>query len=72
MFGMVLEKLFLADLQKVAGGIERKIVACGVVKLLTECPEMYTESYQKYWTPLLQVCSIFYCYPGKNVVLLSL
>lgn len=55
MFGMVLEKLFLADLQKVSGAIERKIVACGVVKLLTECPEMYTGSYQKYWSPLLQV-----------------
>lgn len=55
MFGRVLEKLFLIDLQKVSGGIERKIVACGVVKLLTECPEMYTGSYQKYWSPLLQV-----------------
>lgn len=55
MFGMVLEKLLVAELQKVAGIIERKIVACGVTKLLCECPEMYTGSYQKYWPQLLQV-----------------
>lgn len=55
MFGMVLEKLFLADLLKVSGGVERKIVACGVVKLLCDCPAMYTGAYQKYWSSLLQV-----------------
>ncbi|KAK5647359.1 hypothetical protein RI129_002251 [Pyrocoelia pectoralis] len=60
MFGMVLEKLFLADLQKVSGGIERKIVACGVIKLLCDCPEMYTGSYQKYWAPLLQCLINFF------------
>lgn len=52
---MVLEKLFLTDLQKISGVVERKIVACGVVKLLCECPELYTGSYSKYWTSLLQV-----------------
>lgn len=60
MFGMVLEKLFLADLQKVSGGVERKIVSCGVIKLLCDCPEMYTGSYQKYWAPLLQCLINFF------------
>lgn len=54
MFGMVLEKLFLTELQKISGVIERKIVACGMTKLLCECPEMYTGKYQKDWSHLLQ------------------
>lgn len=60
MFGMVLEKLFLTDLQKISGVVERKIVACGVVKLLCECPELYTGSYSKYWTSLLQALILFF------------
>ncbi|KAF2896616.1 hypothetical protein ILUMI_09559 [Ignelater luminosus] len=60
MFGMVLEKLFLTDLLKVSGGVERKIVACGVVKLLCDCPAMYTGAYQKYWSLLLQVLINFF------------
>lgn len=54
MFGMVLEKLFLTELQKISGVIERKIVACGMTKLLCECPEMYSGKYQKHWSHLLQ------------------
>lgn len=59
MFGMVLEKLFIPDLQKISGVVERKIVACGVTKLLCDCPEMFTGTYQKHWSALLQVCVIF-------------
>lgn len=55
MFGMVLEKLFIPELQKVSGVIERKIVACGITKLLSECQIMYAGDYQKYWFQLLQV-----------------
>lgn len=55
MFGMVLEKLFATELQKIDGAVERKIVACGITKLLCESRELYTGSYQKYWPQLLQV-----------------
>lgn len=55
MFGMVLEKLFIQELQKIDGHIERKIVACGITKLLCESQEMYSGKYQKYWPQLLQV-----------------
>lgn len=58
MFGMVLEKLFISELQKISGQIERKIVACGITKLLCECPEMYTGIYQNYWPKLLEVKTI--------------
>nr|CAI5867494.1 unnamed protein product [Callosobruchus analis] len=63
MFGMVLEKLFIAELQKVAGNVERKIVACGITKLLCDCPEMYTGTYQKYWPQLLQALVAFFEMP---------
>lgn len=55
MFGMVLEKLFISELQKVYSTIDKKIVACGVTKLLCECSEMYTGKYENYWPQLLQV-----------------
>ncbi|XP_047141486.1 exportin-2 isoform X1 [Hydra vulgaris] len=53
LFGMMVEKLFVADLQKISGNIERKICAVGVTKILTEAPAMLTE-YQDKWVPLLQ------------------
>ncbi|KAJ8973541.1 hypothetical protein NQ317_019292 [Molorchus minor] len=69
MFGMVIEKLFLAELQKVAGNIERKIVACGVTKLLCESSEMYTGTYQKYWPQLLQALIAFFEMPRDESTL---
>lgn len=53
MFGMVLEKLFLQDLQKVSGMAEKKICAGGVTKVLTEAPVMLT-TYNDLWSRLLQ------------------
>jgi exportin-2 (importin alpha re-exporter) len=36
MYLMVIERLFVLDLQKVSGNLERKICAVGVTKILTE------------------------------------
>lgn len=63
MFGMVLEKLFISEMQKISGTIERKIVACGITKLLCECPAVLNGSYQKYWAPLLQALIQFFELP---------
>ncbi|KRT82399.1 hypothetical protein AMK59_3788, partial [Oryctes borbonicus] len=63
MFGMVLEKLFITELQKISGVIERKIVACGITKLLCECQTMYAGNYQKYWSQLLQSLICFFEMP---------
>jgi hypothetical protein len=41
MFGMVIEKLYVQDLQKVSGHLERKICAVGVTNILTESPVMF-------------------------------
>uniref|UniRef100_A0A2K5K3G3 Exportin-2 n=1 Tax=Colobus angolensis palliatus TaxID=336983 RepID=A0A2K5K3G3_COLAP len=54
MFGMVLEKIIIPEIQKVSGNIEKKICAVGITKLLTECPPMMDTEYTKLWTPLLQ------------------
>ncbi|XP_076259837.1 chromosome segregation 1 [Rhynchophorus ferrugineus] len=63
MFGMVLEKLFITETQKVTGQIERKIVACGLTKLLCESPEMYTGKYAKYWHQVLLALLMFFELP---------
>lgn len=55
MSNMVLEKLFIADLQKVSGNLERKICAVGVVKILAEYPPlMSSEASLKIWAGLLE------------------
>ncbi|XP_043944905.1 exportin-2 [Protopterus annectens] len=54
MFGMVLEKIFIPEIQKVSGTVEKKICAVGITKILTECPAMMDTEYTKLWTPLLQ------------------
>lgn len=69
MFGMVLEKLFIAELQKVAGNVDRKIVACGITKLLCESPEMFSGTYQKYWPQLLQALLTFFELPVDESIL---
>ena len=51
---MVLEKLYIADLQKVSGNVDRKICAVGVIKMLTECPILLSnDNYIKIWFDLL-------------------
>jgi len=54
LFHMMIEKLMIADLQKISGNLERKICAVGVTKILTECPAMFDGDYLPKWTPLLE------------------
>ena len=49
MFGMVLEKIIIPDVQKVSGPVEKKICAVGITKILTECPAMMDTEYTKLW-----------------------
>ena len=46
---MVLEKLFIAEVQKVSGSTERKICAVGMTKILCEAPVMIAGDYQAMW-----------------------
>lgn len=43
MFAMVVDKLFIADSQKVTGMIDRKSVSIGITKLLTELDVFFTQ-----------------------------
>uniref|UniRef100_A0A131Y3V5 Exportin-2 n=1 Tax=Ixodes ricinus TaxID=34613 RepID=A0A131Y3V5_IXORI len=54
MFGMVLERLVIADVQKVSGTLERKMCAVGITKLLTEAEALVQGEYSSFWGPLLQ------------------
>jgi exportin-2 (importin alpha re-exporter) len=49
MFGMIVEKLYIVDLQKISGSLNRKICAVGVTKILTESPAMLNSDYMKLW-----------------------
>ena len=49
MFGMVIEKLIIAEVQKVSGTTERKICAVGMTKILCEAPTMIQGDYQQMW-----------------------
>ena len=54
MFGMVLEKLFIPEVQRVSGEVEKKILAFGMTKILCEIEDTIVGQYSKYWAPLLQ------------------
>ncbi|XP_022090609.1 exportin-2-like [Acanthaster planci] len=54
MFERVLEKLYIPEVQKVSGVMERKICAVGITKMLTECPAMLEPTLRSYWITLLQ------------------
>lgn len=54
MFGMVLEKLLIADVQKVSGSTERKICSVGMSKLLSECTAFQDENNAHLWPRLLE------------------
>jgi exportin-2 (importin alpha re-exporter) len=52
MFALVLEKIWLPNVQKVSGAIERKMCVIGSVKLLTECEPLQT-TYVGLWPRVL-------------------
>lgn len=54
LFLMVLERLYIPDVQKVSGQTERRICAVGITKILTEAPEMLAEPFLSQWSLLLQ------------------
>lgn len=51
---MVLERVMISDLQRIANDNERKIVAVGVSKILCETPALLVMPYRVYWANLLQ------------------
>lgn len=69
MFGMVIERVLITDLTRVAGDIDRKIVAVGVSKMLCECPALIAPPYRNYWANLLQVLITSFEMPPDDTAL---
>jgi len=63
MFGMVVERIFVTNIQKVSGEIERKIVAVGISNLLIDCPAMLEAPYDSYYARLLTALVAFFELP---------
>ena len=53
MFGMVCQRVFITDMNKVSGDIDRKIVAVGMTKILCES-QIMMQHYSANWQGLLQ------------------
>jgi len=59
MFGMLLEKIILPDVQKVTGNINKKITAIGIVKILTDTQKLIDGPYTQFWYVLLVIYKDF-------------
>lgn len=53
MFGMVCQRVFITDVNKVSGEVDRKIVAVGMTKILCESQSMI-QQYSAFWQGMLQ------------------
>lgn len=59
-FSMVLEKLYIADAKKVTGAINRRVCISGMIKILSQLPQIESGSYNHLWPQLLMtVLEIF-------------
>jgi len=55
MFGMLLEKIMLPDVQKVTGNINKKITAVGIIKVLTDTQKLIDGPYAQFWYVLFKI-----------------
>lgn len=69
MFGMVVERVLIADMQKVTGDIERKVTAVGMSNLLIDCPAMLERPYNTYYPRLLATLVEFFELPQDQTSL---
>ncbi|XP_014473995.1 PREDICTED: exportin-2 isoform X2 [Dinoponera quadriceps] len=68
MFGMVVERVFITDMQKISGVIERKVAAVGISNLLIDCPAMLEAPYNSYYPRLLAALVEFFELPQDQSV----
>jgi len=66
---MVVERVFITDLQKIAGEIERKVVAVGISNLLIDCPAMLEAPYNVFYPRLLTTLVEFFELPQDQSLL---
>ncbi|XP_011881255.1 PREDICTED: exportin-2 [Vollenhovia emeryi] len=68
MFGMVVERVFITDLQKIAGEVERKVVAVAISNLLIDCPAMLEAPYNIHYSRLLATLVEFFELPQDETL----
>ncbi|XP_025201498.1 exportin-2 [Melanaphis sacchari] len=68
MFGMLLEKIMLPDVQKVTGNINKKITAVGIIKVLTDTQKLIDGPYAQFWALLLQSVVCLFELPEDETV----
>lgn len=68
LFNMVLERLFIPEICHINNDLDRKIVAVGVTKLLTECSLMLTDRFAQYWPSLLQILVELFELPATKAI----
>ena len=71
MFGMVIDRVLVADMAKVGSEMDRKIVAVGISKLLTDCPAMLADPYVRNWPRLLQALIELFELPPDETTLVG-
>lgn len=69
MFGMVVERVLIADMQKISGDIERKVTAVGMSNLLIDCPMILERPYNTYYPRLLATLVEFFELPQDQTTL---
>ncbi|XP_026476841.1 exportin-2 [Ctenocephalides felis] len=69
MFGMVLQRVLITDLQRVSGALEIRLVAVGTARLLCESSEMITGQYRQYWKPLMEALVQLFELPADESLL---
>lgn len=69
MFGMVLERVLIVDMQKISGDIERKVTAVAMSNLLIDYPTMLERPYNTYYPRLLTTLVEFFELPQDQTTL---
>jgi len=69
MFGMVLEKLFIAECRKVDGREERKILCVGATRILTESTSLIDGHFSQLWPKLLESLIAVFELPVEDEVI---
>ncbi len=68
LFGMVIERLVILEVQKVAGIVEKKICAVGMTKWLCETKCFISGAYSQYWPRVLQTLVGFFELPQDDSI----
>lgn len=66
MFGMVIEKLFIAESNKISGNSEKKIVCAGLTRLLVDLNSLIDGQYSHFWPKVLETLIAVFELPAED------